>query len=178
MCLLGALESKRRLAILRKDVARIVKHMTKTPIYYLSAGEARLLENRFKAKNVFEFEPGIWNGYDAYVKYKEKIYIPRLLYNVCWDIEDRECVVQIVHALAHIADLGIGHGDGFWHIRNRMMKAIESMPKPMSLCVARRIFAARCIQRRWKECISNPEYTVCRQRLLREWSEQVDQNSI
>ena len=75
----SALESKRRLAILRKDVASIVKHLMENAksYHHLTLVEICRLKIRFNAKNVFEFKPSIWNGYDAYIKTSQK-YIFRL----------------------------------------------------------------------------------------------------
>ena len=128
---LESLESKRRLAILRKDVARIVKHLMENAksYHHLTLIEICRLKIRFNAKNVFEFEPSIWNGYDAYS------YSPH-------------CIIQ-----------------------NRMMHCIQNMAKPPNLRLIRPIFAARCIQRWWRQCITNPQYKICKKRLFQEWSE-------
>ena len=167
---LESLESKRRLAILRKDVTRIVKHLTENAksYYLLTLVEICRLKIRFNAKNVFEFEPSLLNGYDAYIKNKENIYIPRLFKVSTEDFED-----QILDVLARMADSGseIGLLGNHHSIIYRMMLCIKNMAKPPNLCLIRPIFAARCIQRWWRKCITNPQYKICRKRLFQEWSE-------
>ena len=162
---LESLESKRMLAILRKDVARIVKHLTEenAKYYHLELAEMCRLKIRFNAKNVFEFEPSIWNGYDAYIRFNI-IYIPRL-FRVS-NFED-----QILFVLALMVDPGIGYGYQHFYIQNRIKHCIKNMAKPPNLCLIRPIFAARCIQRWWRQCITNPQYKICKKRLFQEWIE-------
>jgi len=164
----SALESKRRLAILRKDVSRIVKYLTENAkSYHLTLVEICRLKIRFNAKNVFEFEPSLWNGKVAYIKNKEKIYIPRLLGASTEDFEDQ--ILYLLAIMASSLDFEIGYRYQYYIIQDRMIDCIMNMAKPPSLCIIRPIFAARCIQRWWRQCITNPEYKICRKRLFQEW---------
>ncbi len=56
-----------------------------------------------------------------------------------------------------------------WFILSRNENML--MSKSDEIKMYRQYFASKRIQRKWKICISNPSYKICKKRLMREFNE-------
>ena len=157
-------DTKRTLSILKKELVQIVKCATADAAQCcLSREESARLLSLFHPRNVHAS-----SSFSSYTVNKTHLYVA-LSHDAGsppkpWD----DIVHEAVHLLTHLVNHEVGHGPLFWTIKERMVRAMFERATP-DLYMARRMVAARRIQRAWRECVSNPVFHVCKNRLMSEF---------
>lgn len=152
------IHDKRTLCILQRELVRIVEYATDSENKCLSIDESARLTLNFDPQRIH-----MTTSRFSYSIDKKHMYIA--LHGKCW----AEILNEAIHVLSHLVNMGRDYAL-FRTIQDRIRRASQACSSMMpNLLLAKRIVAARRIQRAWRMCISNPAYHVCKNRLMSEF---------
>ena len=158
------IQDKRIIAIIRKELLRIIKYIIETKAILTEDELGRLLL-RFDVENVRVCST---NSYTVH-----KLYMNLCIRDKQENLKPHDQILhEAIHLLAHLTNREIMHGPIFWNIKERLMRCI-SETSCIDLEIARKTIAAKRIQRKWRECISCPHFHICQRRLQNEWREMI-----
>ena len=141
---------------IRREIVYIVKYVIRDTSI-LASVESDLFQSRFNIQNVHEDVHASF----SYVCDKKHIYL------ALNKKSNEQIMIEVLHMLAHLVHLNVGHREHFWNIRARLVSGYVKMNANFD----QQMISAFVIQRAWKICVSNPYYIICRRRLLWEYDQ-------